>query len=61
MIMNYDVFYLSSVTPLVTFHNADVQKWEIVKQIKAGIYRWINNNNAKSYSVDLSKPLGILV
>jgi excinuclease UvrABC nuclease subunit len=35
---------------------------EIIKEIKgkAGIYRWINNNNAKSYvgsSVDLSKRL----
>lgn len=62
MIMNYEIFYLSSVTPLVTFHNADVQKREIVKEIKgkAGVYRWVNNNNGKSYvgsSVDLSKRL----
>ena len=63
--MNYD--YFLSVIPLVSFQNADLQKWEIIKEIKgkAGIYRWINNNNGKSYigsSVDLSKRLtGILV
>ena len=59
--MYCDGFYLS-VTPLVSFRNADVKKWEIVKEIKgkAGIYRWINNNNGKSYvgsSVYLSKRL----
>ena len=58
--MNYD--YFLSVIPLVSFQNADLQKWEIIKEIKgkAGIYRWINNNNGKSYigsSVDLSKRL----
>ncbi len=46
----------------MSFKNADVQKWEIIKEIKgkAGVYRWINNNNGKSYvgsSVDLSKRL----
>jgi group I intron endonuclease len=47
---------------VVLFSNADVQKWEIIKEIKgkAGVYRWINNNNGKCYvgsSVDLSKRL----
>lgn len=59
MIINYDSL---SVVALVSFNNADVQKAEIIKEIKgkAGIYRWINNNNGKSYvgsSVDLSKRL----
>lgn len=46
----------------MSFHNADVQKSEIIKEIKgkAGVYRWINTKNGKSYvgsSVDLSKRL----
>ncbi len=59
--MNYDSFCLS-ITPQVSFANADVEKREIIKEIKgkAGVYRWINNNNGKCYvgsSVDLSKRL----
>lgn len=36
--MEYDSFF--SVAPLVSFHNADVQKSEIIKEIKgkAGVY-----------------------
>lgn len=60
VIMRYDGFL--SMTPLVSFHNADVQKSEIIKEIKgkAGIYRWVNTINGKSYvgsSVDLAKRL----
>jgi hypothetical protein len=38
--MNYDSFCLS-ITPQVSFANADVQKREIIKEIKgkAGVYR----------------------
>lgn len=51
-----------SFKPVLKYLNADVDKLNILKEIKgkAGIYRWINNANGKSYvgsSVDLSKRL----
>lgn len=55
-------FILFIIIPLLSYSNADTAKQVIIKEIKgkAGIYRWINNNNGKSYvgsSVDLSKRL----
>nr|UPX02785.1 GIY-YIG endonuclease [Fusarium sp.] len=52
----------SNLNPALKYLNADVDKFKIIKEIKgkAGIYRWINNTNGKSYvgsSVDLSKRL----
>jgi len=54
----------SIVNPILKYSNADSDKLKILKEIKgkAGIYRWINNINGKSYvgsSVDLSKRLYI--
>ena len=52
----------SPIIPLVTYSNADTYKIQIIKEIKgkSGVYRWINNNNGKSYigsSVKLSARL----
>lgn len=52
----------SIINPVLKYSNADSDKLKILKEIKgkAGIYRWINNINGKSYvgsSVDLSKRL----
>ena len=51
-----------SIIPIVSYSDADAFKLNIIKEIKgkAGIYRWINNVNGKSYigsSTALSKRL----
>lgn len=53
---------VSTVIPMVVYSNADTSKIQIIKEIKgkSGIYRWINNENGKSYigsSVNLSARL----
>lgn len=42
---------LNFVTPVVCYDNAELHKKSIIKQNwgKAGIYRWINKVNNKSY------------
>lgn len=55
---NYELL-LSSVVPIKVYSNADTMKQDIIKDNhkKAGIYRWINNDNNKTYigsSVNLS-------
>ena len=64
LINNYfkDVLSYLAIIPIATYSNADALKLDIIKEIKgkAGIYRWINNKNGKSYigsSTDLSKRL----
>lgn len=44
-------FDLNSLIPVVTYNNAELEKKSIIKQNrgKAGIYRWINKVNGKSY------------
>ena len=41
----------SSVVPTICYNNAELNKKRIIKENrgKAGIYRWINNINGKSY------------
>lgn len=58
--LNMKKFY--TLNPVVTYENPDVQKDQIYFENKgnAGIYRWTNQLNGKSYigsSVDLSKRL----
>ena len=51
---------VSSVTPVISYLNADLEKITIIKQnkSKSGIYRWINVINNKNYigsSIDLGR------
>lgn len=47
-----------SVLPVITYANADLQKINILKNNKSGVYRWTNLLNNKSYvgsSVNLGR------
>ena len=62
MVTQNNIYINLTITPIVTYHNADTSKIQIIKEIKgkSGIYRWINNENGKSYigsSVNLSARL----
>lgn len=62
MVMKNNFYINLTITPIVTYSNADTSKIQIIKEIKgkSGIYRWINNENGKSYigsSVNLSARL----
>jgi group I intron endonuclease len=53
---------LLTLTPIITYSNADTQKLQIIKENKgkSGIYCWTNINTGFSYvgsSIDLSKRL----
>lgn len=55
-------YYIYLSVPLVTYANADTEKFKILKENKGkcGIYRWINILNNKSYigsSIDLRRRL----
>jgi len=61
-ISSSDIFLLSSIVPIKVYNNADTMKQDIIKdnKEKAGVYRWINNENNNSYigsSINLSKRL----
>lgn len=52
--------FLLSITPVVTYSNADEMKESIIKENKdkSGVYRWVNLINGRTYvgsSVNLSK------
>ena len=51
MLISWDDIYSSSFVPLVTYDSAELHEQKIIKENrgKAGIYRWINNINGKSY------------
>jgi len=58
----YNTSLVFTVIPMVVYSNADTSKTQIIAEIKgkSGVYRWINNDNGKSYigsSVNLSARL----
>ena len=59
-----DALQVSSIIPVVCYNNAKFHKRIIIKENrgKAGIYRWINNLNGKSYvgsSINLTIRLNV--
>ena len=53
------ILLFSNVVPIKVYSNADTMKEDIIKENykKIGVYRWINNDNGKTYvgsSINLS-------